>query len=313
MSAPSIRIGPSGWEYPHWRAVVYPKVRPRGFHPLEFLACHFDTVEINTTFHRMIRPEIARLWLAKIAHNPDFSFTARLHRRFTHERALEPVEVGAFKDGLWPLLRAGRFGCLVLQFPWSFRFTEENREYLIRLRRTFHEFPMAVEMRHNSWLADEALGTLVDYRLGFSNIDQPAYARAMPPTASVTSSTGFVRLHGRNPRYWRQEFEGGGPNGRPNDYLYSPAELDEWKDRIEHVSAHASSTFVITANDASGKSVVNALQLQGLLGLARSHPPAELMRLYPSQLVASGANRPAQGRLFAGPRRGAEPARCAVA
>jgi len=275
MTSSTIRIGPSGWNYPDWNGVVYPVDRRSRFHPLDFLARRFDTVEIAGP----VRPEVSRLWLAKVSHNPNFAFTARLSRRFTHDRVLDAAGVGAFKDGLWPLLEAKRLGCLLLQFPWSFRFTAENREFLIRLRRAFHEFPMAVEMRHNSWMADEALGTLIDYRLGFSNIDQPEYARAMPPTAFVTAPVGSVRLHGRNPRYWREEFGNLHQKARANDYLYSAAELEEWKSRIEHVAAHSASVYVTLTNDPGGKSVVNGLQLQRLLGASISEFSASQRRV----------------------------------
>jgi len=63
--------------------------------------------EIVSTFHRPLRPEIARLYLAKVAHNPEFLFTVVLGRRFSHERSLDPAEVAQFKDGLWPRLKAG--------------------------------------------------------------------------------------------------------------------------------------------------------------------------------------------------------------
>jgi uncharacterized protein YecE (DUF72 family) len=271
LHPPSLRIGPSGWDYPQWQGMVYPSGNSRALHPLEYLARHFDAAEIVSTFDQPIRPEIARLWLAKVARNPAFQFTAVLGRRFTHERSLDPAEVARFKEGLWPLVRARRFGCLLLQFPWAFRFTSENREFLIQLRRAFHEFPMAVEMRHRSWEVDEALGTFIDYRLGFVNVDQPPYAGAMPPSALVTSGVGYVRLHGRDKDYWAREFRGPSVGGL-NDYLYSPAELAEWKERIEHVRAHANTTFVVTANSAAGKSVVNALQLAALLRDERPAP-----------------------------------------
>ncbi len=87
-----------------------------------------------------------------------------------------------------------------MQFPWSFRFTAENKDFFIRLRRAFHEFPLVAEMRHSSWMAEEAVGVFLDYRVGFCNIDQPEYTRAMPPTAYLTSGVGYVRLHGRNPQ-----------------------------------------------------------------------------------------------------------------
>jgi uncharacterized protein YecE (DUF72 family) len=221
--------------------------------------------EIESTFHRPLRPEISRLYLSKVAHNPEFLFTVVLGRRFTHERSLDPAEVAEFKDGLWPLHKAGRLGCLLLQFPWAFRFTAENREFLIQLRRAFHQFPMAVEMRHASWMADEALGTLIDYRLGFVNIDQPPYTGATPPSALATSEIGYFRLHGRDPRYWGREFAGSGSGVQRDNYLYSAAELDLWVNRIRHIRPFTRSTFVILANPAAGRSVVNGLQLASLL------------------------------------------------
>src|SRR5262249_10715461 len=159
-----------------------------------------------------------------------------------------------------------RLGALLLQFPWAFRFTAENREFLIRLRRAFHEFPVVAEMRHSSWLAEEAIGTFLDYRIGFCNIDQPQYTSAMPPTAYLTGGIGSVRPHGRTPGNALAQLDGGS-GGEPktrlrqHDYLYSQAELSEWASRIERVARYSEATFVIFNNDAQGKSVVNALQL----------------------------------------------------
>src|SRR5215831_21324090 len=118
----NLHCGVSGWSYQHWNGIVYPKLKPRGFHALEEVAKYFDAAEINTTFYQSIRPEIAKLWLRKVSHNLKFLFTAKLGRRFTHERLLNPGEVTVFKDGLWPLMRAGKLGCVLMQFPWTFRY-----------------------------------------------------------------------------------------------------------------------------------------------------------------------------------------------
>ena len=83
---PTLYCGPSGWSYPHWNGYVYPRLKPRGFHPLEDIARYFDAVEINTTFYQPIRPEIAGLWLRKVSHNPNFCSPPSSARRFTHER-----------------------------------------------------------------------------------------------------------------------------------------------------------------------------------------------------------------------------------
>ncbi|HTC89245.1 MAG TPA: DUF72 domain-containing protein [Bryobacteraceae bacterium] len=295
----TLYCGPSGWSYPHWNGIVYPRLKPRGFHPLEDLSTFFDAVEINTSFYQPIQPELASLWVKKVANNPKFLFTVKLGRRFTHERSLRAVEIGNFKEGLWPIHRSRKLGCLLMQFPWSFRYTEENRAFVIALRRAFHEFPLVAEMRHSSWLHEEALGTLIDYRVGFANIDQAPYTKGMPPASLLTSRIGYVRLHGRNPQHWEREF------GRParataaHDYLYSGKELEEWKQRVEKIQEHAATTFVFANNDAGGKSVVNALQLAQILGNDRRLAPAQLIEQFPEELADFRAKFPVQDALFA--------------
>ncbi len=285
MLPKSLRCGTAGWSYPHWNGLVYPKAKPRGFHALEHLAQYFNMVEINTSFYQSLKPEVTRLWIRKVEANPSFQFTAKLHRRFTHDRVLDPAEVSTFKEGILPLLKAKKLGCVLMQFPWSFRYTPENREFFIRLRRTFHEFPLVAEMRHSSWMYEEALGTFIDYRVGFCNIDQPGYTRAMPPTAYLTSWIGYVRLHGRNPLNSLGGFDEAASRGKQHDYLYTPEELAEWKTRIDHIAKHAAHTFVVTNNDASAKSFVNALELQEMLGADRHQAPGDLIHKYPQALA----------------------------
>ena len=269
-----IRCGVAGftgqnWNQDVWSGSVYPSPRPRGFHPLEFLAQHFDAAEIDYTWDRPLREEVSRLWMQKVAHNRDFQFVATLRQRFTQERVLAPTEVATFKNGLRPLLRAGRLGAVIMQFPWAFKFTKENRDFLIELRRAFHEFPLVAELRHSSWLAAEAQGTLIDYRVGFVNLDQPELAKATPPTALLTTGIGFFRFHGRNHEGWFQESD------RAGDYSYQDAELASWRQRIEHVRQFADKTFVLFSNNVRGRSFFNALDMQAALdgGAAARRPP----------------------------------------
>jgi len=284
----SLYIGTAGWSYPHWNGVVYPKLQAPGSHPLDLVCKHLDAVEINSSFYQTLKPELVKLWIKKVSDHPGFLFTAKLHQRFTHARVLEDKEIAEFKEGLWPLLRANRLGAVLMQFPWSFRFTAENQDFFIRLRRAFHEFPLVAEMRHSSWMAEEAVGTFLDYRVGFCNIDQPEYTRAMPPTALLTSGVGYVRLHGRNPA------NGLGSYGkdaqyaarlRQHDYLYSESELAAWAKRIQHVQRFAERTFVVFNNDAGGKSFVNALQLRAEMTGVRGAAPRDLRRKYPVELA----------------------------
>jgi uncharacterized protein YecE (DUF72 family) len=277
-SSKPIRVGPAGWSYADWEGIVYPRPRPRGFHEAEYLAQFFDTIEINTSFYQPLRAAMAKSWVARVEQNPDFRFTAKLWRRFTHERQASHEDEKTFKAGLAPLTASGRLGALLVQFPWSFKNTRENREYLGALVVQFMEYPLVVEVRHASWNQPEIFQLLADLGVGFCNIDQPVIGRSIGPSERATAAVGYVRLHGRNYEQWFSSEDR--PEERYN-YLYSPAELEPWAERVKQVARQAEVTYVIANNHFEGKAIVNALQLTKLIA---DHPvtvPEPLAARYP--------------------------------
>lgn len=275
-----VYVGPAGWDYADWKGVVYPDRMPRGLHPLTYLSEFFDTVEINSTFYRPGRPEYAARWVRHVEDNPRFKFTAKLWQRFTHDRDSAPVasEVTAVKTGLAPLADSGRFGGLLAQFPWSFRNTADNRDWLDMVLDRFAEYPVALEVRHASWNVPDMYGYLQDKRAAICNIDQPMYRDSIAPADLVTARLGYVRLHGQNYKNWFRE--NAGRDERYN-YLYSDEELDPWVDRIRRIQELAETVFVITNNHYQGKAVVNAFQLEHKLTGSKIETPACLRKTYP--------------------------------
>src|ERR1039457_748852 len=261
-STAKILVGPAGWSYSDWEGIVYPTIKPRGFDKAAYLAQFFDSIEINTSFYNPLRVEIAQTWVEKVRHNPSFKFTAKLWKRFTHERSANLHDEAVFKKGLEPLVASGRLGALLLQFPWSFKNTRENHEYLSGLFVQFMEYPLVVEVRHNSWNQPEIFDWLRAQGVGFCNIDQPVIGRSLAPSDHVTMPVGYVRLHGRNYEQWFTSGEH--PEERYN-YLYSIDELKPWAERITHIARSAEVVFVITNNHFQGKAIANALQLTSIL------------------------------------------------
>ena len=274
----AILVGPAGWSYTDWAGIVYPHHKPRGFHEAGYLAQFFDTIEINTSFYSPPRAGIVKSWAAKIAFNPNFKFSAKLWKRFTHERNANLQDEKEFKHGLAPLMNENRLGALLVQLPWSFRNTPENHEYLSGLIMQFLEYPLVLEVRHGSWNKPEVLEWLADLGVGFCNIDQPVIGQSIAPSAHATAPVGYVRLHGRNYEHWFTSNEH--PEERYN-YLYSQAELEPWAARIQDVAHNAQLTFVITNNHFEGKAIANALQLMSLLKNQRVHVPETLLESYP--------------------------------
>lgn len=271
------RIGSAGWAYKDWYGVVYPAPKPRGFHELTFLANYFDALEINVSFYRPLTAKTASNWLEKVRENVRFRFTAKLWRGFTHDRTASSADEQEFKDGLAPLFEAGRLGALLLQFPWSFRNTDENREYVARLCSRFRDYPLVLEVRHGSWSEAGILDRLEQLNLGLCNIDQPLFKRSIKPSAVTTSRVAYIRLHGRNYQSWFTENK---YPGERYDYLYTVDELHPWLDRIKAVERSATDTYVVTNNHYLGKAVVNALEISSILRGEAVAAPASLLEHY---------------------------------
>lgn len=271
-----IRYGPAGFQYKDWEGIVYPAPKPKGFDPLAYLACYFDTVEINSTFYGPARPSTTESWMRRVAHNPRFSFAAKLHQRFTHQRktAWTAAEVDEVRAGFDPLMAGGRLGAVLLQFPWSFRRTDENREWLADVVGTFAEYPLVLEVRHESWNVPEFYGGLAERGIGFVNIDQPLFSNSIKPSAVTTSHVGYVRVHGRNFRDWFRKAAG---RDERYDYLYPAHELEPWAERTKEIAEEPGTedVFVVTNNHYRGKAVANAAMLKAMVdGKKEPVPPA---------------------------------------
>lgn len=280
-----IRIGPAGWTYKDWEGVVYPKPRPSGFDALEMMASLFDTIEINSSFYAPMSARNAHAWLERTAFNPEFRFTAKLWRRFTHERdgVWTNEEVRQARAGLDVLHEGGRLGAVLVQFPWSFRNTEEDRDWVDAIVSDFAAYPLVLEVRHGSWNEPSFYTELAERGLGFVNIDQPMFRNSIGPSARATASVGYVRVHGRNYKDWFRKEAGAMER---YDYLYSAQELQPWVERTKEIAEHprVQDVYVVTNNHARGKGVANALMLESMLKGQPVQAPAALVREYPQAL-----------------------------
>ena len=289
--ARNIRVGTAGWSYKDWDGIFYPSgMNHRKIHPLEYVARFFDTTEINTSFYGPLKAELAKLWCRRVAAvNPEFLFTAKLYRAFTHSpiAVMEPTSAATIRptdedeartrEGLDALANEGRLGALLIQFPVSFKNTSLNREYLDRLLRQFIEYPRVVEVRDSSWNNPETLADFARNNVSFCNIDQPVLGKSLAPTEHVTAPIAYVRLHGRNYAEW---FDSDNRNDRYN-YLYNERELASWKERIDNVAARAETTYVITNNHFESKAGANAIELKSMLAGRKVAAPPTLIGKYP--------------------------------
>jgi uncharacterized protein YecE (DUF72 family) len=238
-----VRIGCSGWNYPHWRERVYPKgLAQRRW--LEHYASLFDTVEVNATFYRLPRKDAVAGWVQTTP--PEFVFAVKASRYLTHIRRLADPEQGVrrFYERLEPLLRSPKLGPVLWQLPATFHRDDERlAAALERLPPGRHCF----EFRHASWFAPDVYALLRRHRAALVIGDHPERAFQ---THDLTADWTFVRLHhGRR-----------GRNGN-----YSDRELETWARRIAQWRRRVD-VYAYFNNDWEGFAVRNALRLRSSLG-----------------------------------------------
>src|SRR5689334_11939719 len=110
----AIRIGISGWRYPAWRGVFYPKGLPQRSE-LQFASNSFNTLEINGSFYSLQRREYYRSWYTQVP--DDFVFAVKGSRFITHMKKLRDVRVplaNFFASGVLVLGR--KLGPILWQF-----------------------------------------------------------------------------------------------------------------------------------------------------------------------------------------------------
>ena len=126
-----IRIGISGWTYPPWRGVFYPKGLAQK-RELEYASHRFNSIEINGTSYGMQRPEAFASWAEQTP--DDFIFAVKGPRFITHIRRVRDADIPLANFIASGLLRLGRkLGPVLWQFPPTFRFNPERIEAFLAL------------------------------------------------------------------------------------------------------------------------------------------------------------------------------------
>lgn len=277
-----IHVGPAGWSYPDWDGIVYPRPKPRSFHPLPLIASLFTCVEINSSFYAMPSAKNAARWLELVDGRDEFRFLAKLNRDFTHGPELGgksfDVAVETFERGLAPLHDAGKLSAVLLQFPVTFRRTPSSTARLERLREAFPNHSLAIELRHASWFEADSLSQLRNQTFSLLHIDLPAAKDHPPDLFTGTGPIGYLRLHGRNADNW---FRRGAGRDERYDYSYGPSELGPIAAKARRLAQEHDEVYVVTNNHFEGQAVANGLELRAQLEDRKVAAPPELVERYP--------------------------------
>src|ERR1700682_5073395 len=184
--AGDIRIGCSGWSYPHWLKVFYPEKMPAREH-FAFYAKHFNTVELNNSFYRQPPRERFEAWRDQAP--PGFLFAVKGSRYVTHLKRLA-VEQKSVDLVVGAALGLGdKLGPILFQLQADFRLDQERLERFVGMLPGGVRF--TIEVRHDWCLVPSVFELLRAHRIALCIPDHPK----MPKSFEITSGFAYVRMH----------------------------------------------------------------------------------------------------------------------
>ena len=253
---PKIFIGTSGFSYKHWQGLFYPQdLRQKDW--LRYYAKHFDTVEINATFYRQMKPQTFKKWRAIV--DDDFVFSIKASRFITHIKKLkdcqEPLE--RFMRGIEQLNNAAiqqysnvtmkqwsNRTIVLFQLPPRWQANTERLKDFVKLLPK--DFRFAFEFRDKSWLNSKIYKILGGVNCALVIQDSPHW----PTSEEITADFTYLRFHGSKKLY---------------SSCYTEKELKSWARKIKNWLKDGLDVYVYFNNDALGYAVENARTLKELV------------------------------------------------
>lgn len=232
-------IGTSGWNYPHWQNIFYPKDLSQSKW-LQHYTKFFNAVELNVTFYRLVQKKTFQNWYKRTPR--DFYFVAKGSRFITHIKKLKAIKepLSLFIDNAVALQE--KLAAILWQLPPSFKKDLKQLEAFLKLLKKT-KIHQAFEFRNLSWFDKEVYALLKEYNACLCI----AHSARFPYEKEVTADFLYLRFHGGESLYSSN---------------YPDKELKEWADFAKGTKRDI---FAFFNNDAYGYAVKNALKFRELL------------------------------------------------
>lgn len=142
-----VLLGAPGWSVPKWKGLYYPK-RCQSSEFATFYSRQFATVEFNTTFYQIPKPDMIARWCDMT--EPDFVFCPKMFADISQSGSLA-MGNAVLPDFLERMtLFDAKLGMLYMQLPKSFSIAKE--EALIKFASNWQMgMPLSIELRNETW------------------------------------------------------------------------------------------------------------------------------------------------------------------
>jgi uncharacterized protein YecE (DUF72 family) len=237
----TLRIGTSGYVYPHWRkGVFYPAGHPAR-QELPFYASRFRTVELNNPFYRLPTPEMFARW--RDSTPDDFDFAVKASRFITHIKRLRDVsaEIALFMERATVL--GPKLGPILFQLPPTQQLDLERLRSFLPLLTPDRQW--VIEFRHPSWHTEEVYRSLSEFGIALCI----PVGGGLHPDRITTATFTYIRMH----------------RGQEPDGGFSSSELGDWARQVRGLLAAGKGVYVYFNNDWGGLAIRDAVSLEEML------------------------------------------------
>lgn len=273
----NIFIGTSGWSYPEWKGIIYPKNLPQSS-MFRYYSEFFHTSEINSTFYQIPSLRTVQAWSRNSPSN--FKFSAKIPELITHKAKLDLVSsiepLSNFIRNMMPLINENKVIAFLLQLPPKFgnqgkndfnkleNFAEHwNSNVRKKIEFLGLEPPdLAVEFRNKYWMLEENIDNtfkmLKNHRLVHCCVVEPLLR---PLIKFASESLFYIRFHGYGDKPWF-------------NYNFTEEQLVQWADNLKPIinkirekKGSKQRAVLYFNNHFSGYAIKNALYLSKLMDL----------------------------------------------
>lgn len=257
-----VHVGCQGWNYEDWvsrqggEGVFYPQgTRAAGM--LEVYARAFSSVEVDSTFYAIPPASTFENWMKRTPEG--FTFSLKLPREITHERALRSGSVLLLEEFCERArVLQEKLASVLIQLPPQFELTPENgralKDFLPRLPR---DIRFSIEFRSADWMKQTVLGFLREHGVALTLVEGQWLAQEEVWHLAAHPTADFVYIR------WM-----GARNLTRFDVVQRPQDenLRRWGNLIEQMRAQTPTVFAYFSNFYEGHAPASANKLKRLLG-----------------------------------------------
>jgi uncharacterized protein YecE (DUF72 family) len=248
----NIFLGTSGYSYDDWIGPFYPR-DTRKTSMLDYYQHFFPVVELNFTYYTM--PRASTLYqLGNRA--PEMRFSVKAHQSLTHKRSGNKQEWREFADAMRVYHESDRLVAVLFQFPYSFKCSQSQFDYLDELAEFFEPLPLVFEFRHLSWFQDETYSLTRKRHVALCSVDAPRLPGLTSSFLFASPKIAYLRLHGRNAHNWFN-----GDNITRYDYTYEKHEVHDIIRSILALAEKADKVYVFANNHPRAQAIETVCSL----------------------------------------------------